>query len=114
MGELEYYLGRDITITPEAKVALTAKIFILQAVEKYKKIFEQVSFHAYQTSMEERYHPELDESEFLTPTACSSYRGLIGSANWMITLGRFDIHYAVNTLSRLSTAPRTTHLKAML
>jgi hypothetical protein len=32
----------------------------------------------------------------------------------MITLGRFDIHYAVNTLSRFSMAPRQTHLQAMI
>jgi hypothetical protein len=32
----------------------------------------------------------------------------------MITMGQFDIHYAVNTLSRFSMAPRTTHLQALL
>jgi hypothetical protein len=31
----------------------------------------------------------------------------------MITLGRIDIHYAVNTLSRVSIAPRHTHLQAI-
>jgi hypothetical protein len=114
VGEPEYYLGGDIAITPEAKVALTAKTYILRAVEKFEKIFEQEAFRTYQTPMEEQYHPKLDESEFLTPAECSLYRGLIGSANWMITLGRFDIHYAVNTLSRFSMEPRTTHLQAML
>jgi hypothetical protein len=110
----EYYLRGDITITPEAKVALTPKTYILRAVEKYKKIFEQEAFCTYQTPMEEQYHPELDESEFLIPKECSLYRGLIGSANWMITLGRFDTYYAVNTLSRFSLEPRTTHLQALL
>jgi hypothetical protein len=64
--------------------------------------------------MEEQYHPELDESDLLTTKECSVYRGLIGSANWMITLGRFDIHYAVNTMSRFIKAPRQTHLQAMI
>jgi hypothetical protein len=32
----------------------------------------------------------------------------------MITLGRFDIHYATNTLSRYSMAPRQGHLIAIL
>jgi hypothetical protein len=32
----------------------------------------------------------------------------------MITSGRFDNQYAVNTLSRFSLAPRTTHLQAMI
>ena len=34
--------------------------------------------------------------------------------NWIITLGRFDIAYAVNTLSRYSAAPREGHLKALM
>ena len=39
---------------------------------------------------------------------------LIGSANWAITLGRFDVHYATSTLGRYNCAPREGHLKAML
>jgi hypothetical protein len=39
VGEPEYYLGGDIEITPKAKVALTAKTYILRAVEKYEQIF---------------------------------------------------------------------------
>ena len=39
---------------------------------------------------------------------------LIGSGNWIVTLGRFDTHYAVGTLARYSAIPREGHLKAML
>ena len=39
---------------------------------------------------------------------------LVGSANWCITLGRFDIHYAVSTLGRYSAAPKEGHMKVML
>jgi hypothetical protein len=67
VGEPEYYLGGDIVITPEAKVALTAKTYILRAVEKYEKSFKQEAFRTYHTPMEEQYHTELDESNFLTP-----------------------------------------------
>ena len=59
------------------------------------------------------YHPEVDESAFLSGRDASLYRGLIGSANWMITLGRFDIAYAVNTLARYNMTPRQGHLDAM-
>ena len=40
----------------------------------------------------------------------SIYKSLLGSANWIITLGRFDIAYATNTLSRYSMAPRLGHM----
>jgi hypothetical protein len=83
-------------------------------VEKYEQIFAVDAFRQYQTPMEEQYHPELDASVLLTAKECSLYRGFIGSPNWMITLGRFDIHYAVNTLSRFSMAPRQSHLQAMI
>ena len=38
---------------------------------------------------------------------------LTGSAQWAITLGRFDIHYATSTLSRYNMCPREGHFIAM-
>jgi len=32
------------------------------------------------------------------------YQALIRSANWLITLGQFDVHYATNTLSHFEMA----------
>ena len=37
---------------------------------------------------------------------------MIGSANWVVALGRFDIAYATSTLARYSTLPRKGHYKA--
>ena len=55
----------------------------------------------------------MDETHLLPPEQISLYQSLLGSANWIITLGRFDMNYAVNTLSRYSMAPREGHFKAM-
>ena len=41
----------------------------------------------------------------------SKYRSLIGSANWIIALGRFDIAYATSSLARYSNMPRKGHYK---
>jgi len=41
------------------------------------------------------------------------YRGLVGSANWAVTLGRFDIQYATQTMSRYSMGHKKGHLNAM-
>ena len=38
---------------------------------------------------------------------------MIGSANWIITLGRFDIAYAIKALSWFNMQPREGHLKAV-
>ena len=61
----------------------------------------------------ESYHAEMDKTPLVPPAQITIYQGLLGSANWIITLGRFDIHYAINTLSRYSMAPREGHMKAM-
>ena len=37
----------------------------------------------------------------------------MGCANWVVTLGRFDIAYAVNAFSRFSQAPQKGHLEGM-
>ena len=39
---------------------------------------------------------------------------MIGCGLWAITLGRFDIHYAISTLSQFSIAPREGHFSALL
>ena len=39
---------------------------------------------------------------------------MIGSANWAVTLGRFDIAYATNTMARFSMQPREGHYNAMI
>ena len=59
-------------------------------------------------------HPELDDSPLCTPEQASKYRSLVGSANWIITLGRFDIAFAVQSLARFSMAPRMGHLNRMI
>ena len=42
------------------------------------------------------------------------YQSLIGCGIWIIVLGRFDIAYAINTLSRYMAKPREGHLKALM
>jgi hypothetical protein len=55
----------------------------------------------------------MDKTDLLSPDQISVYKSLLGSANWIITLGRFDIAYATNSLSRYSMAPRQGHMEAM-
>ena len=39
---------------------------------------------------------------------------MIGSLNWLISLGRFDVQYCTTTLARYNNGPREGHLKAVL
>ena len=62
--------------------------------------------------MSEDYYPELDESDLCSPLEASKYRSLIGSANWIVALGRFDFAFTTSTLARYSTVSRQGHYKA--
>jgi hypothetical protein len=55
----------------------------------------------------------LDELPLLCEEKIPIFQSLLGSANWIITLGRFDIAYAINSLPRYSVAPREGHMLAL-
>ena len=38
---------------------------------------------------------------------------IVGSLNWLVTLGCYDIHYTVCTLARHMMMPRVGHMHAM-
>ena len=134
VGKPEYYLGGNFHSVPDikeandndpnphlsskwlkegVKMAFLAKTYIEQCMTKLEDMMSQ-TFPLKGSPMAEAYHPKLDDSPLLNSQEHSKFRSLIGCANWLVTLGRFDIAYAVNTLSRHSMAPREGHLRAMM
>ena len=118
IGEPEYYLGGNVDPldntwnTENVSLALSAWTYIKNVVERFERLFGS-DLRLYKTPMSDEYHPETDDTPLLDARGGSLYCGLIGSANWAITLGRFDIQYAMQTLSRYSMALREGHLHAM-
>ena len=53
-------------------------------------------FPTYNSPMAEAAHPELDGSPLDNAEEHTKFRSLVGCVNWLVTLGRFDIAYAVN------------------
>ena len=119
IGKPQYYLGGDIIEMPpewnkeNISLAFSAETYITNLLPKLAETCGFQQFHKYKIPFSEDYHPELDNSDLLDAKNITLYKSLLGSANWIITLGRFDIAYAVNTLSRYSMAPREGHLKAL-
>ena len=60
--------------------------------------------------MRAKIHPELDDLSLLDDEGVKQYQKIIGICQWVVTSGRFDINYAVSSLSRFSAAPREGHL----
>ena len=118
-GVPEYYLGGNIEEiewagAPNNKtLAWSAKTYITNVTERIEKLYGK-ELKNYQSPMESTYKPELDATELLTENERTQYQMLVGCGNWVITLGRYDVHYAVSTMARYSAAPRQGHVAAML
>ena len=70
-------------------------------------IEELIGIHlkSYETPLANDCHPEMDDSGLLNNDH-SRYCMLIGSGEWAVTLGRFDVIYAIQTMARFSAAPK--------
>ena len=117
VGIPEYYLGGDVEQLDEhwnkeyISLAFSGQTYIKNVIPRFESMFHQ-SFKAVKTPMAEDFHPEIDDSPLCSPLDSARFRSIIGSANWLITLGRFDINYATMSLGRFNMAPRENHLKA--
>ena len=85
----------------------------LLGVPKLATMCGKTQFTSFSNPFNEAYHPELDITPLCDTEMISKFKSLVGSANWVITLGRFDIAYAVSTLLRYMMTPREGHFKAM-
>jgi len=93
-------------------MALSAETYIKNSIESLERQLDK-QFGSSSTPMSEADHPELDDSPLCSPKEATLYRSMVGSANWIVTLGRFDISFALQSLSRFSMAPRIGHLARM-
>ena len=55
-------------------------------------------------------YPELNDSELFDQTGIQQYQVLIGSLQWAISLGRFDIAITVMTISSFCAILKHEHL----
>ena len=81
------------------KMAFSAQTYITTCVERVTKILGKQDLASHSAPISATYHPELDDSPVLNEEDHAKFRSLVGCANWLVTLGRFDIAYATNTFS---------------
>ena len=115
VGEPSYYLGGDMKKVKVKNMhlwSMCAKTYIVRVCEKIEKLMEW-TLRSYMSPENPDYHPELDESDFLSAESISKYRMMVGSLNWAVTLGRFDVCHATHNLARYANVPREGHMEAM-
>ena len=89
------------------------KKYIDRLIESYQAMFKQNPPINMRTPLDKSYHPELDDTQLFTGESRQHYLTMIGQLQWLVTLGRFDIHAQVTTMSRFRSAPRKGHIERL-
>ena len=123
VGIPEYYLGGNV-IPAEGRWKeesvdwiLAADTYTTNVIKKFEELMANgkpdCPFPTFRTPMDSNYHPEEDDTPLLDMENVTRYQAMVGSLNWAISIGRFDIQYATTTMARYSHAPREGHMKAV-
>ena len=105
-GPLSHHMGVDYTRDKDKPLVCQPKKYIDRLLESYQPIFKQDLPKNMRPPLDKNDHPELDDTELLTGESIQYYLTMIGQLQWLVTLGRFDIHAQGTTMSRFRSAPR--------
>jgi hypothetical protein len=110
-GPISFHLGMNFTRDKDNTLCISPLKYIEKMVATYERMFGEQPKQNVTSPLEKGDHPELDTSELLDSQGISMYQSLIGALQWVISIGRFDVHTAVMTLSGFRVAPRRGHLE---
>jgi hypothetical protein len=104
-GTIAAHLGCDFFRDDQGILCMAPKKYIKKMMMGYKQMIGEKPSTKVHSPLEKGDHPELDTSELLDQTGVQQYQSLIGSLQWAISLGRFDIATAVMSLSSFWALP---------
>lgn len=90
----KYYLGMDLIRRNDRLLQVLTETYIREAIGKHEA--KHGLIQKFTTMMAADCHPELDKSEHLNEDKHKLYQQIIGVRQWIATMGRFDISYAVS------------------
>jgi Reverse transcriptase (RNA-dependent DNA polymerase) len=100
-GSLKLHLGCELYFGQRS--------YIDNMLDNYERMFGEKP-REYSSPLEKGDHPEIDDSDLLDPGDVPKYQSLIGSVQWSMSLGRFDIQTAAMNMSHFRISPRKGHL----
>jgi hypothetical protein len=109
-GPIQYHLGMDFARDEDGTLRFSPAKYIEKMMDSYKRLFGELPRATVHSPLEQNDHPELDNSEFLDEGQIAIYQSMIGTLQWIISIGRFDIQTVVMSLSSFRVAPRRGHL----
>ena len=101
---MTYHLGADYFEDPDGTFVSQPKKYIDKLADTYRRLFNEDPPKGYKTPLDKNDHPELDTSEILEGYMAAKYLTMVGQLQWLVTLGRFDIHAQVATMSMFRAA----------
>ena len=107
---MSYHLGAYYFEEPDGTFVSQPKKYIDKLAETYKRLFNEDPPKGYKTPLDKNDHPELDTSEILEGDMAAKYLTMVCQVQWLVTLGRFNLHAQVATISRFRAAPRQGHI----
>ena len=109
-GPISVHLGMNFMKDQHGDLCISPTKYIEKMMSTYEKLFGESPKHNVSSPLEKGDHPELDTSDLLDDKGITVYQSLIGALQWAVSIGRFDIHTAVMTMSGFRVAPRQGHL----
>jgi hypothetical protein len=103
VGPLTYHVGCDYFRDKDGLLWYGPRKYISKMIGHFESMFG-CKPREY-TSPLEKDHPEVDTSEELDARGIKKYQTMIGSLQWAVSLGRFDIQTATMTVSWFRAAP---------
>jgi hypothetical protein len=74
-------------------------------MDSYERIFGEKPSTKCHSPIEHGDHPELDTTEFLDDEGTNKYQSVVGTLQWVVSIGRFDVQTVVMTLSSFRAQP---------
>jgi hypothetical protein len=103
---IAFHLGIGVTRDDDCTLCISPTKYIEKLLKNSKKVFS-IKPKEYASPLEKGDHPELDTSELCTIEQVAQYQSMTGSLQWIVTIGRFDIHTAVMTMSGFCIVPKS-------
>jgi hypothetical protein len=106
-GPIFFHLVLNFTWDEDNTLRISPTKYIDKLIKNYEKLFGM------KPPLEKEDHPELDTSELCSMDQRVQYQSKIGVLQWIVMIGRFDIHSAVVTMSQSRIALRVGHLNRL-
>ena len=97
-GKLSYHLGADYFEDPDGTFVSQPRKYIDKLAETYNSLFNDEPPKGHKTPLDKNDHSELDTSEILEGDMATKYLTMVSQLQWLVTLGRFDLHAHVATM----------------